>query len=90
MCLGELVEVVRLGADTAEVTRDGRHLTVSLLVLDERVVAGDWLVVHAGFALERLTPAQAQEAILIRAAADSQEGPGGTFGSSRRGCAGGG
>jgi hydrogenase expression/formation protein HypC len=73
MCLGELVEVVRVGADTAEVLREGRRLTVSLLVLEEPVVAGDWLVVHAGFALERLTPAEAQEAALIRAATGSEE-----------------
>jgi hydrogenase expression/formation protein HypC len=73
MCLGELVEVVRVGADTAEVLREGRRLTVSLLVLEEPVVAGDWLVVHAGFALERLTSAEAQEAALIRAATGSEE-----------------
>jgi len=67
MCLGELVEVVEVDGQTAEALRGGRRLTVSLLTLDEPVSAGDWLVVHAGFALERVTPAEAHEAARIRA-----------------------
>jgi len=74
MCLGELVEVVRVsGPDTVEVRHGDRRVTVSLLVLGEPVAAGDWLVVHAGFALERITTEQAQEAALIRAAARGRE-----------------
>lgn len=73
MCLGEVVQVVRADADTAEATHDGRPVTVSLLVLGEPVQAGDWLVVHAGFALERITPAQAQDAARIRATASEEE-----------------
>ncbi|MBO0846634.1 MAG: HypC/HybG/HupF family hydrogenase formation chaperone [Nocardioides sp.] len=69
MCLGALAEVVSVGAaDVAEVSYDGRHATVSLLALDEPVAVGDWLVVHAGFVLERLTAAEAREAARIRAA----------------------
>lgn len=74
MCLGELVEVTGVdAAATAEVVRDGRHATVSLMVLDVPVVVGDWLVVHAGFALERLTADEAREAALIRAATHTKE-----------------
>jgi hydrogenase expression/formation protein HypC len=74
VCLGELAEVVRADADTAEVTsHQGRRSTVSLMVLAEPVAVGDWLVVHAGFALERVTPAEAQEAARIRAAAGAEE-----------------
>jgi len=70
MCLGELAEVVQVDVDdTAEVTTSrGRRATVSLMVLDEPVEIGDWLVVHAGFAVERVTAAEALEATRIRAA----------------------
>ena len=73
MCLGELVEVVHVGPATAEVTRGGRRVTVSLLTLEDPVAVGDWLVVHAGFALERVTPAEAHEAARIRAANGPEE-----------------
>jgi hydrogenase expression/formation protein HypC len=68
MCLGELAEVVGVGAgDTVEVDYGGRRATVSLLVLGEPAAVGDWVVVHAGFVLERVTPEEAQEAVRIRA-----------------------
>jgi hydrogenase expression/formation protein HypC len=77
MCLGELARVVRLDATgAAEVTVRDRRATVSLMVLDEPVAVGDWLLVHAGYALERLTDAAATEAARIRAAAEpDQEAP---------------
>ena len=74
MCLGEMGEVVRVDAGTAEVvTGAGRRTTVSLMTLDLPVAAGDWLVVHAGFALERVTPAEAEEAARIRATSSTEE-----------------
>ena len=74
MCLGELGEVVRVDGDTAEVVGGtGRRTTVSLMTLDQPVAAGDWLVVHAGFALERVSPAEAEEAARIRAASSTEE-----------------
>lgn len=73
MCLGELAEVLAVtGPATAVVRRDGRSTaTVSLLALAEPVVAGDWLLVHSGFALHRLTPDEAQDAAAIRAGGDT-------------------
>lgn len=68
MCLGELVEVISVDdGGTADVLRNGRHSSVSLVVLDEPVAVGDWLVVHSGFALERVTAAEAHEVLRIRA-----------------------
>jgi hydrogenase expression/formation protein HypC len=68
MCLGELAEVITVGTgDTAEITSSGgRRATVSLMVLGETVEAGDWLVVHAGFALEKVGYDEAHEAARIR------------------------
>lgn len=69
MCLGELAEVTQVNErGTAEVCSGGRTKTVSLLTLEGPVVPGDWVVIHSGFALERITAAEADEAALIRAA----------------------
>jgi hydrogenase expression/formation protein HypC len=56
------------GPDTAEVRlgEGGGVRTVSLLTLEDEVAPGDWLVVHAGFALSRISAEQAREAARIR------------------------
>ena len=67
MCLGLVGRTTALlGADQVLVQVDGRALRASLLALDDQVAVGDWLLVHAGFALARLTEAQAGEALAIR------------------------
>lgn len=70
MCLGELGEVVRVEAPgQVEVRVGARATTVSLVALPdptEPVEPGDWLLVHAGFALARLTSEDAAEAQDIR------------------------
>lgn len=68
MCLGEVAEVMQTGPGPRALVRwDGRMATVSLLTLDAPVAAGDWVVCHSGFALSRVTAAQAVEAAAIRA-----------------------
>lgn len=67
MCLGELACVVELVDDRTVRARVGdRVVTVSLLTLDGPVATGDWLQIHSGLALARLTEAQQQEAAEIR------------------------
>jgi len=66
MCLGELAEVVDVSAATARVSGGGRIRSVSLLTLTEPVTPGDWVVIHSGFALARLTADEAREAIALR------------------------
>ena len=71
MCLGELAQVVASPVDgQAEVDSRGRRLHVSLLTLEVPVTAGDWLLVHSGFALARLTDEEAAEAARLRAEGD--------------------
>jgi hydrogenase expression/formation protein HypC len=67
MCLGELAEVIDVGADSALVSGGGPVRSVSLLALTDPLTPGDWVVTHAGFALARLTAEQAGEAIALRA-----------------------
>jgi hydrogenase expression/formation protein HypC len=67
MCLGLVCQAVEvLDGEVARVRGGDRELQASLLTLDGPVAPGDWLMVHAGFALGRLTPQQAQEALAIR------------------------
>jgi hydrogenase expression/formation protein HypC len=67
MCLGLVCRAAEVDSGVAVVqTADNRDLRVSLLTLDQPVRPGDWLLVHAGFALSRLTEEQAMEALALR------------------------
>ena len=66
MCLGELAEVIDVSTLNALVSGDGRARTVSLLTLTDPVIPGDWVVIHSGFALARLTAEEASEAAALR------------------------
>ncbi len=75
MCLGELGRVARVEAAAAEVRVGARTLRVSLLTLPEPVTPGDWVLVHSGYALARLTAQEAADASVLRGAvADAEEG----------------
>lgn len=68
MCLGQIAQVVeRLDVATALVRTGGADQRVSLLLLGAPVAVGEWLVVHSGYALERITADQAHDATAIRA-----------------------
>lgn len=65
MCLAIPGRIERIVADpsgerSAVVEYPGEQRTVSLLYLPD-VAVGDYVVVQAGFAIRRLTPAQAKE-----------------------------
>jgi len=63
MCTRRLHLVVALDRPGTVVVEDvggGRH-QVSLLALDPpEAVPGDWLVVHSGYAIDRVDPAEAE------------------------------
>ena len=73
MCLGELAQVVEVNDRRTVRARVGdRLVSVSLLTLDGPVAPGDWLQVHAGFALARLTDEERRDAQRIRDAAQEE------------------
>jgi hydrogenase expression/formation protein HypC len=73
MCLGDLAEVVDLVDDRTVRARVGnRVVTVSLLTLDGPVAPGDWLQVHSGFALGRLTEEEERDATRIRSSSQEE------------------
>lgn len=66
MCLGEVGRVEQVRPPSALVRVGDRSVEVSLLALDGALADGDWVLVHAGFALERLDPAEAADALALR------------------------
>ena len=74
MCLALAAQVVELpDRATAVVVRNGRRSTVSLLAADSEVNVGDWVLVHSGFVLERLSETDVQGLIDIVTDGDRHE-----------------
>ena len=68
MCLGipgELVELADDDTDLATETVAGvrRKVNVGLLIEDEELVVGDWILIHVGFALAKIDEAEAAAAL---------------------------
>lgn len=63
MCLGVPMKIVSLDGDMATAEIDGVQREASLAMLDEEVALGDYIIVHAGFAISRLDTAEAEETI---------------------------
>jgi hydrogenase expression/formation protein HypC len=64
-----VARVVELHRDgRAVVEHDGkREEAFAMTVADEDIRPGEWVVIHSGFIFERITAAQAAEALAIRA-----------------------
>lgn len=73
MCVAVPGEILTLEPDgTAVVDFGGTRRTVSLALV-EGVAPGDYVVVHAGFALHRVDPEEARETLaLFRSVLDEQ------------------
>jgi hydrogenase expression/formation protein HypC len=67
MCLGipgEIVELMADRADFAMVSVAGVKRAVNIgLLEDEELVAGDWILIHVGFALSKIDEREAAGAI---------------------------
>lgn len=77
MCLAIPSKITRIEEQIATIDVDGVQRQASMLLLDDAQV-GDFVIVHAGFAIQKLDAAAAQETLqLLREAADraDQEDP---------------
>ena len=73
MCLGVPARVVEVQGAAATVEVGGARREISVLLLD-RVTAGDWVILHAGFAIEKLLPEEAEKTLaLFREISDATE-----------------
>jgi hydrogenase expression/formation protein HypC len=64
MCLGIPMKVLTIKGDFAQVESGKLVRTASIQMLSH-VRVGDYVIVHAGFAIEKLDPKKAQETLRI-------------------------
>lgn len=71
MCLGIPAKVIGVKDGCAVVEVGGARREVSLMLLDG-VAVGDWVILHAGFAIEKLDEQEAERTLqLFREIADA-------------------
>ncbi|NJD61400.1 MAG: HypC/HybG/HupF family hydrogenase formation chaperone [Deltaproteobacteria bacterium] len=73
MCLGVPARVIEVKEASATVEVGGARREISVMLLD-RVAAGDWVILHAGFAIEKLSPEEAEKTLeLFKELSDAAE-----------------
>ncbi len=75
MCLAIPAKIVALKDDMATVDMDGTRREASLLLL-ENPALGDYVIIHAGFAIHKIDEAEAMESLkVLRQLASLEETP---------------
>lgn len=78
MCLAipaQIVELKDQGMARARVGESQTYLNASIMLLPEPAAVGDYVIIHAGFALHKLNPDEARESLrLLREMAELLEG----------------
>jgi len=64
MCLGVPMQVMSIDGETAVCEIDGVRREASLMMVDG-IAIGDFVLIHAGFAIERLDEEDARETLQI-------------------------
>ena len=64
MCLGIPMRVEKIEGEMATVQAAGLRQRANIQLLPH-VALGDYVIVHAGFAIDRIDPAQAQDTVRI-------------------------
>jgi len=64
MCLAIPAKVISVNGSNAQVTIEDVEYTASLLLIDH-VVPGDYIMLHAGFAIEKVDPEFAEETMRL-------------------------
>jgi hydrogenase expression/formation protein HypC len=73
MCLGVPAKILETGDGTAVVELGGVRREISVMLIDD-VSVGGWVIVHAGFAIEKLSEEEAEQTLaLFREIAESDE-----------------
>lgn len=63
MCLGIPSKIIRMEGSNATVDVYGAQRNISLLALDEPISIGDYVIIHAGFAIQKLREDVAKETL---------------------------
>ena len=64
MCLSIPAKVEKIEGDMAEVSVGGTVYKASLQMLDD-VHLGDYILLHTGFAIQKLSPEEAEESLKV-------------------------
>jgi hydrogenase expression/formation protein HypC len=64
MCLAIPAKVISVDGKSARVTIEDVEYTASLLLIDD-VQPGDYIMLHAGFAIEKVDQAEAEETLQL-------------------------
>lgn len=64
MCLAIPARIIEIKEQMATVDMDGTRRQASLLLVDNAAL-GDYVIVHAGFAIHKIDEAQAKESLRI-------------------------
>jgi hydrogenase expression/formation protein HypC len=65
MCIAVPVKILSIDNDHATVDYGGLKRVVSISLVKTQVVAGDYVIIHAGAAIQRIDPEDAQETIAL-------------------------
>ena len=65
MCLAIPAEVVQIEDEMATVRVGDALRKASLMLLSEKAQLGDYVIVHAGFALHKVDPEEARESLRL-------------------------
>jgi len=63
MCVGVPMQVTSIEGDQAMTEVDGVRREANLMLLDQEVRVGDFVIVHAGFAISKLDEEDARETL---------------------------
>jgi hydrogenase expression/formation protein HypC len=64
MCIAVPMNVTEINGDMGVVEYSGVKRNVGLMLIEDARV-GDWVLIHAGFAISRLNPEDAQETLAL-------------------------
>ena len=73
MCLGVPMKILSKDGDDIVAEVDGVQKEASVALLGEEVAVGDYVIVHAGFAISRLDEEYAQETLRMMSEIFSDE-----------------
>ena len=65
MCVAVPMQVVSIDGEIAVTEIDGVRREASLMLLAEEVAVGDFVIVHAGFAISKLDEGNARETLAL-------------------------
>lgn len=63
MCLAVPMQIVSIDGESMVAEIDGVKREASLMMLSEEVAVGDYVLIHAGFAISRLNAEEAEETL---------------------------